>query len=340
MAFYKKPMTDYPASKKSSNRPVWAKMGTARKWRGFLAIFICIFLGFFIINGILRAISLQKYVSNSTWDDSMPFTVAISTTPPSVLVFNKDLREVVVFKIPGELNVPGVDGASLKFSDIKGSDGAGMAKALTRVLGLDIQNYAVLKDKTDTSQALLERAYRDFISFGELAKIITTGGGSEIKSTNITRIDLLRLWWQVKSSGINSPKIIDLAQFSENIPGASNTQIGSLDRELLHMSIDKYFAVKGLTDQNIKIEIENSSGVAGVGQLAGEIATSAGFNVTRVGTGEAKITSCRIVADSKNLRAVSYLANIFKCDIVAPPPDTQGAPIMLNLGSDFAKSLF
>ncbi|MDO8486825.1 MAG: LytR C-terminal domain-containing protein [Candidatus Curtissbacteria bacterium] len=342
-------MTDYPETKKSSKRPVWAKrevflrkMETARRWRGFLAIFICVFLGFFIINGAMRAISLKKYVSDSRWDEAMPFAAAISTTPPSVLVFNKGIGEIVVLKVPDELNVPTGDATSpsIKVSDINTGKGGEMNKVLTRVLGLDIQNYAVLKDKKDIDQATLEEAYRNFSSFSTLAAVVTVGKIPGIKSTNITRIDLLRLWWQVKLSGIKSPKIIDLGQFLGSTLGPGGTQIEGLDSELLHQTINKYFEIKNLADQNIKLEVKNSSGAAGIGQLAGEIATSAGFNVTRVGTGEVKTAGCRIVAGSKNLRAVSYLANIFKCDIVAPPSDAQGAPIMLDLGSDFAKSLF
>lgn len=335
-------MTDYPATKKTSKKPVWAKVGTARKWRGFLAIFICVFLGFFIINGVLRAFSFKKFVSNSRWDEAMPFAAAISTTPPSVLVFNKDLGEIVVLKVPGELGVPAGDsaGESFKVSNINTADGREMAKVLTRVLGLDIQNYVVLKERHEISQTAADAAYRDFSSFSTLASIVTVGRSPGVKSTNIARIDLLRLWWQVKLSGVKSPKIIDLGEFSESIPGRpGGTRVKSLDSELLHLSVNKYFEVKGLSEGNIKLEIKNSSGAIGVGQLAGEIATSAGFNVTRVGTGESKIAGCRIVAGSKNSKAVSYLANIFQCDIVAPSPDAQGAPIMLDLGSDVAKSL-
>ncbi len=334
-------MTDYPAAKKSSNKPVWAKAGTARKWRGILAIFICVFLGFFIINGVLRAFSLKQFVSNSRWDDSMPFAAAISTGPPSVLVFNKDIGEIAVLKVPAELGVPAGDrtGESFKVSNINTGNGREMAKGLTRVLGLDIQNYVVLNERHEISQTTIDAAYRDFSSFSTLAAIVTVGKSPGIKSTNITRMDLLRLWWQVKLSGIKSPKIIDLGDFSEDVSGSRGTKVKSLDTELAHLSINKYFEIKGLAEGNIKLEIKNSSGAIGVGQLAGEIAASAGFNVTRVLTGEAKIAGCRIIAGPKNLRAVSYLANIFKCDIVAPPPDAQGAPMMLDLGSDFAKSL-
>ncbi len=335
-------MTDYPANKKSSKKPVWAKMEAARKWRAMLAIFICIFLGFFIVNGILRAFSFKKYVSASRWDDSMPYVAAISTTPPSVLVFNKELAQIVILKVPGDLNVPTSDATSppMEVSDINRRDGGEMTKVLTRVLGLDIQNYAVLKEGREIDQAMAEKAYRDLVSFETLAKIVIVGKVSGIESTNITRIDLLRLWWQVKSSSIKSPKIIDLRQFSEDVVGVRGTKIKSLDRELAHLSINKYFEVRNLADQNIKLEIKNSSGAVGVGQLAGEIAASAGFNVIRVESGEVKIAKCRIRAASKNSQAVSYLANMFKCDIVSPLPDAQMNLIILDLGSDFAQRLF
>lgn len=335
-------MTDYPANKKSSKKPVWAKMEAARKWRAMLAIFICLFLGFFIINGILRAFSLKKYVSAGKWNGGTPYVAAISTSSPAVLVFNRDLAQIVVLKVPGELNVPTGEGGSplLKVKDINAKNGEEMTKVLTKVLGLDIQNYAVLKESREIDQGGVEKAYGDFVSFSTLARIVTVGSVWGVESTNITRIDLLRLWWQVKSSGIKSPKIIDLGQFTDDVVAGRGVKIESLDRELFHLSVNKYFAVRNLADQNIKLVIRNSSGAVGVGQLAGEMVASVGFNVIHVNSGEPNITKCNIQATSKNSQAVSYLANVFKCDIVAPLPDAQMNLIILDLGSDFAKRLF
>lgn len=316
-------------------------MEAARKWRAMLAIFICIFLGFFIVNGILRAFSIKKYVSASRWHGGVPYVAAISTTPPSVLVFNRELAQIVVLKVPGDTGVPTgeLTNPLITVSDIKGGNGDEMTRVLTRVLGLDIQNYAVLKERRDIDQGMVEKAYRDFVSFSTLAKIVTVGNVSGIESTNITRIDLLRLWWQVKSSAIKSPKIIDLGQFAEDVVGPKGAKVKSLDRETAHLSINKYFETQSLADQNVNLEIKNSSGAVGVGQLAGEIAASVGFNVIRVESGDVKISKCRIHAVSKNSRAVSYLANIFKCDIVSQP-NAQMNLIILDLGSDFAKRLF
>lgn len=323
-------MTDYPANKKSSKGHIWEKMERARKWRGVLAIFICVFLGFFIINGILRAFSLKNHISASKWNDRMPYAAAINTTVPIVVVFNKDIGEVVVLTVPGDILIP-EDG---KAGDVNADDGQELTKTLTGVLGLDVRNYVILKDKTEAQTA--EIAYRDFTSVSTLIKIVTGRNGPGVGSTNVTRIDLLRLWWQVKSSGIKSPKVIDLVQFSQDI----SPQKTHFDRELFHLAVDKYFGIAGVADQNIKVEIKNSSGVVGAGQIGSEIASSLGFNVIRVETGEAKIVKCNISGGPKNSAASLYLANIFSCDIVSSLSGTQSAPITVDLGSDFAKRLF
>ncbi|MEX2027945.1 MAG: LytR C-terminal domain-containing protein [Candidatus Curtissbacteria bacterium] len=324
-------MTDYPTNKKSSKKPVWAKVERARKWRGVLAIFICIFLGFFIANGILRAFSFKNDIVASKWNDSMPYAAAVNTKIPSVVVFNKDVGEVVVLVVPGDITV-GEDGT---VSDAVDS-GPQLSSGLTRALGLDIKNYVMLKNSVDVDVTTLEKAYGDFASISTLFRIITVGKGAGVGSTNITRIDLLRLWWQVKSSGIKTPKIIDLEQFLVVGPGNQK----SLDRELFHSTVDKYFEIRGVRDQNIKLEIKNSSGVVGAGQIASEIASSMGYNVIRVETGEAETAQCHISGGPRNTAARSYLANIFGCDIVFQSQGTQTAPIMVDLGSDFAKRLF
>ena len=112
------------------------------------------------------------------------------------------------------------------------------------------------------------------------------------------------------------------------------------DRELLHAQINKYFEIADIAGQNVKLAIKNSSGTAGAGQLAGEMATAYGFNVIGVESGEAKTQKCRIVAERKNSAPAGYLANIFKCDIVSPPPEAGDSKIMLELGSDFAAERF
>lgn len=335
-------MTDYPASKKSAKKHVWQKQEEARKWRGLLAIFICIFLGFFIVNGILRAFSFRNFIADSEWDGNSSFVAAALAGEPAVLIANRELATIVVLKIPTDATLATGDSLKplLKVGDIDPADGVRLAKTLTRLVGINIINYIVFENGEGVNEDSAQRAFKNFASLATPVRIITGRPESLLYKTNITRVDLLRLWWQVKGLGIDSLKIMDGGQFLEEVIGPSGGKIKSVERELVHSQIDKYLEIKDFSEANLKVEITNSSGTAGAGQLAGEIAASLGFNVTRVVTGETLIAKCQITGGRQNLRAVSYLANLFGCDILSPSQDDREVKIMLNLGQDFAGRYF
>ena len=192
-------MTDYPAGKKSSKKATWKKDEQTRKWRGILAIFICLFLVFFIISGVARAISLKKYISSSNWGQNEPYVAAVIGKEAEVFVFNKNLSEAVLVKVPNEAVLVTGTTTARQQDVVESRNGARAAKFLTRTLGVQINNFVVLKNGGDPQR---------FVADLQSIKMPISPGG-DIVSTNITRIDLLRLWWQVKGSGVNFPKIID-----------------------------------------------------------------------------------------------------------------------------------
>lgn len=171
-------------------------------------------------------------------------------------------------------------------------------------------------------------------------KILSEGLGGSVKTTNITRIDLLRLWWQVKGLGKDSVQVVDLGRFLSDVNGPGGIKIKSLDREALHQLVNQYFEVKNIFAASPDLAIVNSSGAIGAGQLAGEITTAEGFNVIHIDTGNSVIARCQVANQDKNPRVASYLANVFGCDIVSSSQDTGGNQIILNLGQDFAKRYF
>ncbi len=313
----------------------------ARKWKALAAVFIVVFLGFFILNGILRAFTFKNLLTSSKWNGNSPFVAVFFGKVPSLVVFNKEREKVVVLEIPADVSLGDAPNQSLTLGEVyKGEDEVKTVKALERQIGINILSFATFKDGAGASGSDLAR--ETFGNLGSLKGGIRAGLIGEsafFKRTNITRIELLRLWWQVNGIGKKTPDTIDGSRFTSEV-AVSGGKIRVLDRESLHRELDKYLEVKDIADKKINLEVVNSSGVAGLGQIVGEMAAAWGFNVTRITSGEATIAKCQITGFDKGQDAANYLANVFGCDIVGKSNGAQDNKITIILGSNVAGKYF
>ena len=322
--------------------PSWKKHGIKKDGKNILAVFILIVLVFAIANGITKSFSIKKYFSQSEWDSKSPFVGVLTTSPSSIFIFQKDPKRLAVFKLDENSYLATGEKSHLKktaeiFLD---DDNEKTARILSYNLGVDIEKYVTLNQKVPADAESVRNIFKNYASFVTPFKIAAGGYDFGIKDTNITRIDLLKLWWQVKGLSVENVKLTDLQEYKEEIITADNKKVLGVEEESIRLLMGEYLENRYLDQKNIDIEIINGSKVLAAGDLAADFAASFGFQVTNLEQSTDLSQQTKIIADDKGSYNVSYLAQIFDCDIVTGQNEAKDGKITVVIGRDFALRYF
>src|SRR3990167_8907624 len=239
--------------------PSWKKHKIRKDGKNILAVFILIVLVFAITNGIAKSFSLKKYFSQSDWDSKSPFISILTTSPPSVFIFQKDPKRLVLFKIDDNAYLTtGGRGTLQKTSDIFLKEGGEkIAKILSLNLGFDAEKYVLFKEKIPAEKESVRNLFKNFASIAAPLKIAAGAYNKQIENTNITRIDLLKLWWQLKGVSVDKLELIELASFNEEIITADNKKVLGVDEESIRLKMNQYLDNRYLDQKKANVEIVN-----------------------------------------------------------------------------------
>ena len=322
--------------------PSWKRHTLRRDGKNILAVFILIVLVFAITNGISKSFSLKKYFSKSEWDSKSPFVSIFSTSPPSIFIFNKDPKKLAVFKLDENayFDTGGEDRLKRTAQIFQDEDGDKITRITSLNLGIDIEKYVTMKEEVPAEIESMKNLFKNFASITAPFKIIGGLYDREIENTNITRIDLLKLWWQLKGIRVDKLELIELAGYREEIITDDNTKVLGVEEESIRLLMGQYLENRYLEQEKVNVEIVNGSKIPDALQLAADFAASLGFNVTAVEQSSELSEVTRIIAKDKNSYSVSYLASIFDCDIVFQPDGAGKSEIIVVIGRDFASNYF
>ena len=329
-------MTDYPA-----RRSAWRRRQVQAKWKNLSAFLIVLILVLASFNGLVKTFSINKYLGTSNWNSNSSFVAVLSTTPLAVLILQGDPKRLVFLTIDektylatGNPNEPIATISSL----INKSYGGGLTRLLSLAFRADIENYVIFKNDQKINKEEVTKWFKNYSSLAAPFMTLTGRIGDDIKDTNITRIDQLRLWWQLKNVRVNQLELIDLSQYQEDVVYKNDQKVLGVDNLVLHKVISQYLENENVTKENLKIKVINASGIAGVGQLAADFAAGVGVNIVKIETAPNFVDKSFIQTSLKNKYTVRYLANIFKCDIKSSSSSDE--EVSLVIGNDFASKYF
>jgi len=327
-------MTTYPA---------WKKRQVQAKWRNLVAFFITLTLVLALLNGLSKSLSLNKYFGKSNWDSKSSFVAALSTTPISLLVVQKDPKRIVFLTLSEEtyLTTGESEEPIVKLSSLVGKgEGEQLSKILTVAYRTYIGSYVVFKKDQKIDKDMVQKWFKQYASLLTPFAILTGGINGEVMNTNITRIDQFKLWWQVKGISLKNVDLVDLSQYREEMLVFDNQKVLGVDDVVLHQVIKKYLGNLEIEKDNLKVLITNSTGVPGAGQLAADFVTSVGGSVVEVDTSSSNLSKTFIQTEDKNSYSAKYLAKMFDCGINGAPEGGEGADITLVIGQDFTARYF
>ena len=288
-------------------------------------------------NGLVKTKSFGKYLGTSNWNSNSSFVAVLSTTPLAVFILQEDPKRLVFLTLDektylatGNPNEPIAKISSL----INKSNGWDLSKLLSLTFRANIENYVTFKDDQKINKEEAISWFKNYASLATPFMILAGRIGDDVKDTNITRLDQLKLWWQIKSVRINQLELVDLSQYREEVVYKDNQKVLGVDNLVLHKVISQYLENENVTKENLKIKVINASGIAGAGQLAADFAAGVGVNIVKIETAPNLVDRTFIQTSVKNKYTVRYLANIFKCDIKSSSESSE--EVSLVIGNEFA----
>lgn len=302
-------------------------------WSGLIAVFIFAILLVVILGGFLKTFIPTKVSTSGGWNADSSLAVAVNSTPPAIIVYAKESNKLGVFSLPPDLKyVTGnANNPVRQVVSLFEGPGKNAEAVLSNLNGVNVSRFIYFKNPPQLESTQVYEMFKEFSSVKVPISILL---GRTAFSSDLSKMELLKLWWQVKGLTVAQIDFNSVANFSEEIIGANNKKLKVIDRESINHEMAKYFDGEARGD----IEILNSSGEPGAGVLAADMFGAYGWNVVNVSTSPDLEPGCRVTA-ADGASDIALLAGIFGCNIIREQTAASGNPVV-TLGSDFAKRYF
>ena len=335
-------MTKYPTLRpfngkgKFRRSSSWKEHSLQERWKSFIVVFLAIVLVFATINGFLKSISIKKYFGELSWDDSSSFIALLATSPPSLFIYQNDPKRLVLLSVsPNFYFATGELGEPLrKIGDVfKVKNEEELTRIATLNFGTKIEKYVIFDNLLLASKDDADLLFKKFASITTPFSILRGEGGMQ---TNITRFELLSLWWRLKDLSIDQLKLVDISGMSEEVVRANNQKVLGVDDQALARKIREYLENSKVLASGHKVLIRNAAGSRLALNLAAAMVSSIGFDIAELSEAGSLSEKTVILSSKRNSYEVELLARIFNCDILS----SQTEDIVIVLGRDFASLYF
>ena len=302
------------SKKREMQEPAWKKHQVKRKWQSIVSVFITVTLLFAIVNGLAKGISLKNQFATSKWDGKSSMVIAINTKNPSVFIFQTDPKKAIV--LTNDSNIFYQTGKNEEVLQRVTSDVLNSPQDLTHILshtyGAKIDNYLMLKAESEMDEDFYKKLFINFASITTPLKLLTYGLGDDIKSTNVSRLDAIRLWWQLKSIGVENLSVSDLSAYSAEIINYENKKVLGADTVSINRVVSNYLENITVIAENKKIKVKNGSANPKAVRLAASFIESVGGNVVEISNSDFEYTQTQIIAKETIKIVTPKTANIIQ----------------------------
>ncbi|MCX6726081.1 MAG: hypothetical protein NT052_02090 [Candidatus Shapirobacteria bacterium] len=313
-----------------------AKIVKKKKKRPWLIlILILIFLGFLIFS-ILK---IYHSCNNSLWDGEHQFNIIVNSQPASLISFNSSEETISVLLVPNGTFIETTHGygpyrieSIYRLGELKGNGVELLTSSLQNYFGLPVDGFLQGNIYQIKSSGIKNSLLNQF--FEALR---------HDKKTNLSRWDLLRLWWQIKKTREDKINLIDLSQTSASqevdLPDGSKAM--KIETERLVRIFNQFFIDGEIRQEGLTIGVLNKTDKAGLANSAAKIITNIGGRVINIGIQNdvsKEKNNCGLKSSKKykNSYTVHRLNKIFHCYWQGElEDDNQRSDIVILLGEDY-----
>lgn len=333
--------------------PRWQGEQKERKKRRTRGVIRKVLLIIFLI--LLGGIGWKIYtsISKSLWDGENQFNIVINSRPVSMVSFNPAEKSLNVLLIPDGTFIETIHGygpyraeSIYRLGELNKKGGELLSGSLQEYLGIPVDAYASMGNgEWPRPEARPEGR----IENGKIKEWILTKVFSLLKGgkTNLTKWDVIRLWWSLRNIRQDKVNLVDLGQTSANqeVNLLDGTKANKIDTERLELIMSQFFVNKKLKQEDLTVAVLNGTNHADLANKVATLIKNIGGQVMTIGDTEngqgESLRQCQIKSEKKykNSYTVRKLSHVFNCQWEGEPMAEQRANLVLIVGKSYWEKL-
>ena len=308
-----------------------------------LLIFLLAFL--LILGGVVFKIS--RSAAKSVWDGQSQLNLALNPSlagqPVLIAAFNPEEKLVNIFLIPAGTFIETIHGygpcrveSVYRLGELNKKGSELFQGSLQEYLGIPVDAFASISNfefpiSNETKNSLSEL----------LVGLLKSG------KTNLTKWDVIRLWWSLRNIRQDKVNLVDLGQTSasQEVDLLDGTKANKIDTERLESIMSQFFVDKKLKQEDLTVAVLNGTNHAGLANKVATLIKNIGGQVMTVGDTEngqgESLRQCQIKSEKKykNSYTVRKLSHVFDCQWEGEPMAEQRANLVLIVGKSYWEKL-
>lgn len=252
--------------------------------------------------------------------------IALAGRQVAIISYSPANKSAIIVRLPDELYLPelvhgyGQYKAASVYSvgELDKRGGQTLKGTLREYLGVPVDNYYYTdKSLTDIKTFFIGEA-----------------------KTDLTLLDRVRLAYELFNVRFDRVKTVDLGKVAGNLILADGTSALSLEKAEVDSFLAGLLTEQRLVDENLRVEVVNTTPVAGLGNRGQRLLSNIGLTVVNVESASPPVGACQVQADkdARSFLTVARIARIYGCKI-EPKPEEGRAAVTLMLGQDYADYL-
>ncbi|MCL4397458.1 LCP family protein [Patescibacteria group bacterium] len=281
--------------------------------------------------GVWKALPLLPSLLKGTHTHYDRINIVLGGRQTVLVSYNQIGKSAVVVKLPGDLYLTEVIHGYGQYKvssvypagELDHRGGETLAGTVQEYLGVPVDGY-----------------YYTNRTLGDLKTFFLSPEFLFEAKSNISLLDRLEL--AIDLAGVRFDKIqsVDLEKVASPLVLADGSTAISLEKEEVDSALSGMFSESRLQDENLRVEVINTTEATGLGSRAQRLLSNIGLTVVNVDSREPALPTCQIQADSTAFSSltVSRIAAIYGCKI-EKKDDGSRAAVTVMLGQNYADYL-
>lgn len=294
--------------------------------------------GIIIIVLVFIALGLVIYdtLTKSQWDGRNRINIVLNQDPVTVFSLSLKDQKMVLLTIPDGTYIETINGYGFyrveslySLGDLVKLGGPLLAGSLQEYLGVPIDGYLTIQpcqtaEVREKRICLLERLWALMWS---------------AKQTNLSRWDLVRLWWGIRQIRLSKIKVVDLCQNQncDEVELPDGSKVWQLASEDLHKLSSNLLADSQIKDEGLSVAVLNGTSHYGLANRGARILTSVGTQILKISDWDNKTSVCEIRGAKKVSESYTFkkIQKLFDCRRQEEDVSEHRVDILVILGENY-----
>lgn len=275
--------------------------------------------------GVFGAIKFLPQLAGNQFGKADRFNIVIAGPETKFLSLDLVQKSAVVLSVPSDLYIPevafGYGGYRISSvypaGELDRRGGETIDLTLRDFIGVPMDGYIFLPFSTGSFQDMI--LSKDFLT----------------AKSNLSLLERLQLVNTVFNLRQDKIRNIDLSKLTAPLVLADGSQAKSIEKAELDNYLSRDFFENSLRNENFRVEVINTTKIAGLGAKVSRLLSNIGMDVINVSDSGRALEKCQVEADPKvvNSKTVQRVVQIYGCSTVKSDLNNR-ADVSVLVGSE------